>query len=57
SFNWATSQLSYGAASGRKYAEKQAEKGADSLKEGATYASHRAGEAAQKAGDRIKEEL
>ncbi|PBP26959.1 hypothetical protein BUE80_DR002159 [Diplocarpon rosae] len=57
SFNWVTGQLSYGAASGRQYAEKQAEKGADSVKEGATYYSHRAGEAAQKAGDRIKEEL
>ncbi|KAI9051120.1 hypothetical protein LZ554_005223 [Drepanopeziza brunnea f. sp. 'monogermtubi'] len=57
SFAWVKNQISYGAASGRQYAEKQAEKGADSIKEGATYASHRAGEAAQKAGDRIKEEL
>lgn len=57
SFDWVKDQLYFGAASGRKYAEKQAEKGADSIKEGATYASHRAGEAAQKAGDRIKEEL
>lgn len=57
SASWLWSQLSSGAASGRKLAESQAEKGADAVKEGATYASHRAGEAAQKAGDRIKEEL
>ncbi|KAH7403506.1 putative stress response protein ish1 [Cadophora sp. MPI-SDFR-AT-0126] len=56
-FEYIKTQLSFGAASGRKYAEDQAEKGADAIKEGATYASHRAGEAAQKAGDRIKEEL
>ncbi|KAH6719051.1 putative stress response protein ish1 [Leptodontidium sp. MPI-SDFR-AT-0119] len=56
-FEYIKTQLSFGAASGRKYAEEQAEKGADAIKEGATYASHRAGEAAQKAGDRIKEEL
>lgn len=56
-FDYVWNQLSFGAAAGRKQAEKQAEKGADGIKEGATYAQHRAGEAAQKAGDRIKEEL
>jgi hypothetical protein len=53
SAQWVLDQLSIGAASGRK----QAEKAADSVKEGSTYAADRAGEAAQKAGDRIKEEL
>jgi hypothetical protein len=50
---WVMNQLSIGAAAGRK----QAEIAGDSVKEGATYATNRAGEAAQKAGDRIKEEL
>jgi hypothetical protein len=50
---WVLDQLSIGAAAGRK----EAEKGADAVKEGATYATNRAGEAAQKAGDKIKEEL
>lgn len=50
---WIMDQLSIGAASGRK----QAEKAGDSVKEGATYASNRAGEAAQKAYDKVKEEL
>jgi hypothetical protein len=35
----------------------QTEKAGDAIKEGATCAGHCAGEAAQKAGDRIKEEL
>lgn len=51
--NYIWNQLGLGVAAGRK----QAEVAADSVKEGATYASNRAGEAAQKAGDRIKEEL
>lgn len=42
-----------GAAAGRK----QAEKAGDRVKEGKTYATHRAGEEAQKAEDRLKEEL
>jgi hypothetical protein len=52
-YQWVLDQLSIGAAAGRS----EAEKAGDSIKEGATYASHRAAEAAQKAGDRIKEEL
>lgn len=51
--SWIMNQLSIGAAAGRK----QAEVAGDSVKEGATYATNRAGEAAQKAGDKIKEEL
>ncbi|KUJ20296.1 uncharacterized protein LY89DRAFT_610274 [Mollisia scopiformis] len=51
--SWVMNQLSIGAAAGRK----QAEVAGDSVKEGATYATNRAGEAAQKAGDKIKEEL
>lgn len=54
---WVLDQLSIGAAAGRKEAAYQAEKASDSVKEGATYASNRAGEAAQKAGHKIKEEL
>ncbi|CZR60843.1 related to brefeldin A resistance protein [Phialocephala subalpina] len=50
---WVMDQLSIGAAAGRK----QAEVAGDSVKESATYATNRAGEAAQKAGDKIKEEL
>jgi hypothetical protein len=50
---WVMNQLSIGAAAGRK----QAEVAGDSVKEGATYATNRAGEAAQKAGDKVKEEL
>jgi hypothetical protein len=50
---WVLDQLSLGAAAGRK----QAERGGDAVKEGATYATNRAGEAAQKAGDKVKEEL
>ena len=54
---WVLDQLSIGAASGRKQAAYQAEKAGDAIKEGSTYATHRAGEAAQKASDKIKEEL
>jgi hypothetical protein len=50
-------QLSIGAAAGRKEGARQAEKAGDAVKEGATYATNRAGEAAQKARDKIKEEL
>ncbi|KAE9376860.1 putative stress response protein ish1 [Stipitochalara longipes BDJ] len=54
---WVMDQLSIGAAAGRKQASYQAEKAGDSVKEGTTYASNRAGEAAQKAYDKVKEEL
>ncbi|RKF57751.1 Stress response protein ish1 [Erysiphe neolycopersici] len=47
--SWAWDQVSTG--------RKQAEIAADTVKEKATYASNRAGEAAQMAGDKIKEEL
>jgi len=51
--NWILDQLRIGAAAGRK----QAEKAGDRVKESATYATNRAGEATQKATDRVKEEL
>lgn len=46
-------QFKVGAASGRT----QGEKAADAVKEKGTEATNRAGEAAQKASDRVKEEL
>ena len=57
SAQWVLDQLKIGAASGRKEASYQGEKGADYVKEGVTSATNRAGEQAQKAGDKIKEEL
>lgn len=54
---WALDQSKIGAASGRKEAEYQGQKGADAVKEAGTTATHRAGEAKQKAGDKVKEEL
>lgn len=54
---WVLDQLKIGAASGRKEAEYRGQKGADAVKEGVTAATNRAGEAAQKAGDKVKEEL
>ena len=51
--SWALAQLKVGAASGRKEAEKQA----DAVKEAGTTATHRAGEAKQRASDKVKEEL
>ena len=54
---WVLDQLKIGAASGRKEAEYQGQKGADYVKEAATTATHRAGEARQRAGDKVKEEL
>ncbi|PMD55955.1 putative stress response protein ish1 [Hyaloscypha bicolor E] len=54
---WVLDQLSIGAAAGRKQASYQAEKAGDSVKEGATYANNRAGEATQNAYDKVKEEL
>ena len=50
---WVLDQLRIGAASGRK----EAQKGADAVKEAGTTATHRAGEGKQRAGDKIKEEL
>ena len=54
---WVLDQLKIGAVSGRKETGSQAEKGVDAAKEAATSATHRAAEAAQKAGDTVKEEL
>ena len=56
-FQWAFDQVKIGAASGRKDAEYQGQKGADYVKEAGTTATHRAGEAKQRAGDKVKEEL
>lgn len=50
---WVLEQLKFGAASGRK----EGEKAYDYAKEQGTKATHRAGEAAQQAKDRVKEEL
>ena len=50
-------QLSIGVAAGRKQAAYHGEKAGDAVKEGAIYATNRAGEAAQKTDDKIKEEL
>ena len=50
---WVLDQLKIGAASGRK----EAQKGADAVKEAGTTATHRAGEAKQRASDKVKEEL
>lgn len=50
---WILDQLKIGAASGRHEAEKQA----DAVKEAGTTATHRAGEAKQRASDKVKEEL
>ncbi|CAD6570650.1 MAG: hypothetical protein ASARMPREDX12_003789 [Alectoria sarmentosa] len=54
---WVLDQLKIGAASGRKEAEYQGQKGADHVKEAGTAATNRAGEAGQKASDKVKEEL
>lgn len=54
---WVLDQLKIGAASGRKEAGYQGQKGADAVKEAGTTATNRAGEAKQKAGDKVKEEL
>jgi hypothetical protein len=54
---WILDQLKIGAASGRKEAGYQGQKGADAVKEAGTTATNRAGEAKQRAGDKIKEEL
>ena len=52
-FSWVLDQLKIGAASGRK----EAEKSGDAVKEAGTTGTHRAGEAKQRAGDKVKEEL
>ena len=51
--SWVLDQLKIGAASGRK----EAVKGGDAVKEAGTTATHRAGEAKQRASDKVKEEL
>lgn len=50
---WLLDQVKLGAASGRK----EGEKAYDRVKEEGTKATHRAGEAAQQAQDKVKEEL
>ena len=54
---WVLDQVKIGAASGRKEADYQGEKAGDYVREKATAGKHRVGEAAQTAGDRVKEEL
>lgn len=54
---WVLDQLSIGANKGKKEAAYQGEKAADQVKEAGTTATHRAGEAKQRAGDKVKEEL
>ena len=54
---WVLDQLKIGAASGRKEAETQGQRGADHVKEAGSAATNRAGEAGQKASDKVKEEL
>lgn len=54
---WVMDQLSIGASKGNKEANYQGEKAGDYVKEKYTEATHRAGEAAQKVGDKAKEEL
>lgn len=54
---WVLSQFRIGAAKGNAEVGYQAQRGADAVKEGVTTATNRAGEAAQAAGDKAKEEL
>lgn len=54
---WVLEQLKIGAASGRKEAEYHGQRGADYVKEAGSSATNRAGEAGQKASDKVKEEL
>jgi hypothetical protein len=54
---WVLDQLSVGVSAGRKEAAYQGEKAADAVKEAGTHATNRAGEAAQKGYDKVKEEL
>ena len=55
--SWAVSQVKIGAGYAQKEANYQGVKAADKVKESYTQATHRAGEAAQVAGDKLKEEL
>ncbi|KAI9815277.1 MAG: hypothetical protein M1827_002757 [Pycnora praestabilis] len=54
---WALNWFKVGASSGQREAAYQGQGAADRIKEAGTAATNRAGEAAQKAGDRVKEEL
>lgn len=54
---WFVDQLKFGVEGGRNEARYQGQKAADAVKEGATTATHRAGEAAQRAEDKVREEL
>ncbi|KAL8676954.1 MAG: hypothetical protein Q9186_006585 [Xanthomendoza sp. 1 TL-2023] len=55
---WMFDQLKIGVSGGRQSsASYQGQKATDAAKEGATSATNRAGEAAQKAGDKVREEL
>ncbi|CAO1601709.1 MAG: hypothetical protein LQ349_000023 [Xanthoria aureola] len=54
---WLFDQLKIGVSGGRATASYEGGKAGDAVKEGATSATNRAGEAAQKAGDKVKEEL
>ncbi|KAL9022302.1 MAG: hypothetical protein Q9185_000544 [Variospora sp. 1 TL-2023] len=54
---WVFDQLKIGVSSGRQSAGYQGERAGDAVKEAGTTATHRAGEAAQKVGDKAKEEL
>lgn len=56
-FYWFVDQLKFGVEGGRDEARYQGQKAANAVKEGATTATHRAGEAAQRAEDKVKEEL
>ena len=54
---WIFHQLSIGASQGRQEAGHQGQKAADAVKEAGTTATHRAGEAKQRASDGMKVEL
>lgn len=54
---WILDQLKIGASSGRQEAGYQGQKAADAATESATAYSNKVGEAAQRATDRVKEEL
>lgn len=54
---WVFDQLKIGVSSGRQSAEYHGGKAGDAVTEAATTATHRAGEAAQRASDKVKEEL
>ncbi len=54
---WILDQLKIGASSGRQEAGYQGQKAADAATESATAFTDRVGEAAQRATDRVKEEL